>query len=142
MNYKKIKKKLNFIENSWLNVINGLILEVKNSIMIDSPFNPTGPRASTRSKDNMSLKEAIESLLRVYKLQNKYDETYIVAHWEEIMGKPIAARTTKIFIKDKKLFLGLDSAPLKKELLMAKQKMIELLNKTAQQDIISEVVFL
>ena len=70
--------------------------------MIDSPFNPKGPRASTRSKDNMSLKEAIESLMRVYKLQNKYDETYIIAHWEEIMGKPIAARTTKIFIKDKK----------------------------------------
>ena len=103
--------------------------------MIDSPFNPKGPRASTRSKDNMSLKEAIESLLRVYQLQNKFDETYVVAHWEEIMGKPIAARTTKVFIKDKKLFLGLDSAPLKKELLMAKQKMIELLNKTAQQDI-------
>jgi hypothetical protein len=58
------------------------------------------------------------------------------------MGKPIAARTTKIYIKDKKLFLGIDSAPLKKELLMAKQKMIELLNKTAQQDIIAEVVFL
>ena len=110
--------------------------------MIDSPFQPKGPRAFTRSKDNMSLKEAIESLMRIYKLQNKYDETYIIAHWEEIMGKPIAARTTKIFIKDKKLFLGLDSAPLKKELLMAKQKMIELLNKTAQQDIITEVVFL
>ena len=109
---------------------------------MDSPFSPKGPRAATRKNDSQPLKEAIESLLRVYQLQNKYDETYIVAHWEEIMGKPIAARTTKVFIKDKKLFLGLDSAPLKKELLMAKQKMIELLNKTAQQDIITEVVFL
>ena len=127
---------------SWLNLINGLNLAVKNYQMIDSPFQPKGPRASTRSKDNMSLKEAIESLMRIYKLQNKYDETYIIAHWEEIMGKPIAARTTKIYIKDTKLFLSLDSAPLKKELLMAKQKMIELLNKTAQQDIITEVVFL
>lgn len=110
--------------------------------MIDSPYNPKGPRASTRSKDHMSLKEAIESLLRVYKLQNKYDETYIIAHWEQIMGKPIAARTTKVYIKDKKLFLSIDSAPLKKELLMAKQKIMELLNKTAQQEIIAEVVFI
>lgn len=127
---------------SRLNLIIGLILGINSNTMIDSPFYPKGPRASTRSKDQLSLKEAIESLLRVYKLQNKFDETYIIAHWEEIMGKPIAARTTKVYIKDKKLFLSVDSAPLKKELLMAKQKMIELLNKTAQQDIIAEVVFL
>ena len=127
---------------SWLNLINGLILAVKNSQMIDSPFNPKGPRASTRSKDNMSLKEAIESLMRVYKLQNKYDETYIIAHWEEIMGKPIAARTQKMYIKQGKLFLQLDSAPLKKELMMAKAKMIDLINKYAHSDLIQEVVFL
>lgn len=109
---------------------------------MDSPFSPKGPRASTRKSDSSSLKEAIESLLRVYKLQAKYDETYISAHWEEIMGKPIAARTQQVYVSNQKLFLKLDSAPLKKELMMAKQALIELINKAAHQELIKEVVFL
>ena len=109
---------------------------------MDSPFSPKGPRASTRKSDSSSLKEAIESLLRVYKLQAKYDETYITAHWEEIMGKPISARTQQVYVSNQKLFLKLDSAPLKKELMMAKQPLIELINKAAHQELIKEVVFL
>ena len=62
---------------------------------MDSPFSPKGPRASSRKSDSSSLKEFIESLLRIYKLQAKYDETYVTAHWEEIMGKPIAASIRK-----------------------------------------------
>jgi hypothetical protein len=109
---------------------------------MDSPFSPKGPRAANRKSESQPLKEAIESLLRVYQLQGIYDETYIVAHWEEIMGKPIAARTKKMYIKNGKLFLQLDSAPLKKELMMAKAKMIELINKYAHSELIKEVVFL
>ena len=109
---------------------------------MDSPFSPKGPRASSRKNDSSSLKEAIESLLRVYKLQAKYDETYVTAHWEDIMGKPIAARTQQVYVSNQKLFLKLDSAPLKKELIMAKKQVIELINKSAQQELIKEVVFL
>jgi predicted nucleic acid-binding Zn ribbon protein len=109
---------------------------------MDSPFSPKGPRAATRKNDSQSLKDAIEALLRVYKLQNQFDETSIEANWEEIMGKPIAARTQKVYAKNLKLYLLIDSAPLKKELMMAKQKMIELINKHAGKNIVQEVIFL
>ena len=109
---------------------------------MDSPYSPKGPRAATRKSDSQPLKEAIESLLRVYKLQHKYDETYVTAHWEEIMGKPIAARTQKVYVSNQKLFLQIDSAPLKKELMMAKSKLIELINKQVNGEIVNEVVFL
>jgi predicted nucleic acid-binding Zn ribbon protein len=109
---------------------------------MDSPFSPKVPRAATRKNDSQPLKEAIDALLRLYKLQNQFDETSVEANWEEIMGKPIAARTTKVYAKNLKLYLQIDSAPLKKELMMAKQKMIELINKHAGKTIIEEVVFL
>jgi predicted nucleic acid-binding Zn ribbon protein len=110
---------------------------------MNSPFSPKGPRAAaTRKNDSQPLKEAIEALLRVYKLQTQFDETSVEAHWEEIMGKPIAARTQQVYAKNKKLYLKIDSAPLKKELIMAKQKMIELINKHAGKTIIDEVIFL
>ncbi len=109
---------------------------------MDSPFSPKGPRAATRKNDSQPLKDAIDALLRVYKLQNQFDETSIEANWAEIMGKPIAARTTKVYAKNQKLYLQIDSAPLKKELLMAKQKMMELINKHAGKTVIQEVIFL
>lgn len=109
---------------------------------MDSPFSPKGPRAATRKNDSQPLKDAIDALLRVYKLQNQFDETSIEANWAKIMGKPIAARTTKVYAKNQKLYLQIDSAPLKKELVMAKQKMIELINKHAGKTVIQEVIFL
>ena len=81
---------------------------------MDSPFYKKVTRASTRKNESTSLKEAIDSLLRVYKLKAKFDETFVEANWESIMGKPIAARTQKVYVSNQKLFLQLDSAPLKK----------------------------
>jgi predicted nucleic acid-binding Zn ribbon protein len=109
---------------------------------MDSPFYKKSPKASSRKNDSSSLKEAIESLLKLYKLQGKFDETYVTANWELIMGKPIAARTQKVYVTKQKLFLQIDSAPLKKELMMAKQKMIELINKSVNNEVVKEVIFL
>ena len=109
---------------------------------MDSPFYKKSPKASSKKSDSSSLKEAIESLLKIYKLQGKFDETFVSANWELIMGKPIAARTQKVYVTNHKLFLQIDSAPLKKELMMAKQKMIELINKSADNEVVKEVIFL
>jgi predicted nucleic acid-binding Zn ribbon protein len=95
-----------------------------------------------RKTGTSSLKEAIDELLALYKLQSKFDETSIVAHWEQIMGEPIAARTTQIYVKEKTLFVQFDSAPLRNELLLAKQKIISLINKSIGQETIDEVVFI
>lgn len=109
---------------------------------MDSPFYPKRIKPSTRKESSHSLKEVIESMLRVYQIQGKYEETFVSAHWEEIMGKPIAARTQKVYVHEQKLFVQITSAPLKKELMMAKQKMIDLINKHAKSDLIKDVVFL
>jgi predicted nucleic acid-binding Zn ribbon protein len=95
-----------------------------------------------RSTKALPLKQAIENMLDLYKLRSKFNETYIVAYWEKIMGLPISSRTTEIYIQDKKLFVQLDSAPLRNELLMAKSKIVTLINKEVGEDIIEDVVFL
>ncbi|MFS8617089.1 MAG: DUF721 domain-containing protein [Solitalea sp.] len=89
-----------------------------------------------------SLKEAIDLLLETYRIKGKFQETAIVAHWEEIMGKTIASRTTELYIRDQKLFLKLSSSVLRNELQMARQKIIDLLNARAGSEVIREVVFL
>lgn len=88
------------------------------------------------------LKEAIEDMLEAYKIRSKFNETYIVAYWEKIMGLPIASRTTQIYIQERKLFIQLDSAPLRNELVMAKNKIVEMINKEVGQKIVDDVVFI
>jgi hypothetical protein len=102
-------------------------------------YNRENARRKTKA---LPLKEAIEDMLELYKLRSKFNETYIVAYWEQIMGLPISSRTTELYIKERKLFVQLDSAPLRNELLLAKTKIITLLNKQVGEDIIDDVIFI
>ncbi len=95
-----------------------------------------------RKTTTAPLKEVIDEMLDYYKLRVKFDESYIAAHWERIMGAPIASRTTQIYVKEGKLFIQLDSAPLRSELLIAKNKILTMINKAIGSDLLNEVVFL
>jgi hypothetical protein len=88
------------------------------------------------------LKDAIEQMLDRYHLRNRFDQSYVVAHWDKIMGSTIASRTKKIFIKDRSLYLQIESAPLRNELVRAKSKIIELINREMKADLINDVIFI
>ncbi len=102
--------------------------------------NPASETA--RKADVFSLKEALNQLLDVYKIRGKYNETFLVASWGRIMGATIANRTEKIYINQQKLYVKMNSAPLKNELVMSKSKIIEILNREAGSEVVSDVIFL
>lgn len=95
-----------------------------------------------RKSDVSPLKEAIEEMLKAYKISGKINETKVIESWEKVMGKPIAARTTALKFKYKKLYVTLNSAPLRQELAMSKSKMIELLNKEFAEKVVEDIIFL
>jgi len=88
------------------------------------------------------LKDAIDQMLEKYRLRNRFDQSYVVAHWDKIMGSAIATRTKSVYIKDRTLFLQIESAPLRNELFRAKAKIIELINREMGSDLLEEVVFI
>jgi hypothetical protein len=65
----------------------------------------------------------------------------LITSWRQIMGNAVANRTTKVYIQDGKLFLQVNSAPLKNELQMGKTKIIEILNKEIESFRITDVIF-
>ncbi|TAD95738.1 MAG: DUF721 domain-containing protein [Bacteroidetes bacterium] len=95
-----------------------------------------------RQSEAVSLKEAIGQLLESYQLRRKFQETNLISSWEKIIGKAIARRTTKIFIKKRVFYLELDSAPLKHELVMAKSRLLEMLNEELKEKIVDDIFFL
>ncbi|WP_225986505.1 DUF721 domain-containing protein [Rufibacter sp. LB8] len=104
------------------------------------PLNPRSP--FMRKADTISLKDSIDAMLKAYKLNGKINEVQLVASWEKIMGKAISLKTQEVFVRNRKLFVRLSSAPLKHELNMAKTKVITLINSEMGQEVIDDVVFL
>lgn len=87
------------------------------------------------------LKEAIEQLLNVYKLKRKFDETSLIAAWPEIMGKAVANRTSQLYIRDRKLFIRVESSVLKNELVMIRSEIVKRMNERAGSKVLDEIIF-
>lgn len=95
-----------------------------------------------RKTNDKSLKEAIEQMLNVYKIKRRYDETGVVAAWPELVGKSVANRTKELFIRDKKLFLRIESSVIKHELMLMHSQIIDKINAEAKGVLVEEIVFL
>jgi len=96
---------------------------------------------SERKSDTSSVKDAIEAMIDSYKLRGKFDQTKLINSWESMMGKPISRRTEKIFIKDKMLFVKLNSAPLRQELTISKSKVLEIIHRHFDKNLVTDVKF-
>jgi len=93
------------------------------------------------SKYNQSsIKEAIQDLLKTYRLDGKLNEVKLLNSWEKVMGKMIANHTKDIYISKKKLFIKVDSAALRQELAYAKEKIVNMLNEEVGMEVIDGVV--
>jgi predicted nucleic acid-binding Zn ribbon protein len=95
-----------------------------------------------RKPNDKSIKEAMNQLLQVYKLQQKFDETALIAAWPEMMGVAIANRTKELYIRQKKLFVRVESSVIKNELMMMRTQIIEKMNEQAGGEVIVEIVLL
>jgi predicted nucleic acid-binding Zn ribbon protein len=95
-----------------------------------------------RKPNDKSIKEAMDQLFQVYKLQQKFDETALIAAWPEMMGVAIANRTKELYIRQKKLFVRVESSVIKNELMMMRSQIIEKMNEQAGGEVIVEIVLL
>ncbi|HEU4718842.1 MAG TPA: DUF721 domain-containing protein [Bacteroidia bacterium] len=87
-----------------------------------------------------SLKEAIQEMMQSYRLEGKMNEFRLVSAWEKVMGPVIAKYTRGIKIENRVLYVELNSAALREELLFGKQKMIRMLNEEAGAAVIDDVI--
>lgn len=93
-----------------------------------------------RKGNEQPIKDVISEMLSSYHIKDKLAEVDIVQQWEKLMGKLIAKNTQKLYIKDKKLFLFIESSALKQELTYSKSKIIEIINNESGTDLIHEVI--
>lgn len=95
----------------------------------------------SKGSNEMTIGQAINELLKTYKLEDKMTEVKLINSWENVVGKMIAKHTIEIKLKKRKLFVKMDSAAITNELTYAKTKMVKALNIEAGADILDEIVF-
>jgi predicted nucleic acid-binding Zn ribbon protein len=93
-----------------------------------------------RRSKTISLAEAVNDYIKEMNLGGKLNEIAVINSWEEIVGKAISSRTTKIFIKDHILYVHLNSSVVRNELLMLREALREKLNKNAGSEVIIDIV--
>ena len=95
---------------------------------------------SGRKSEPSPIGDAIKEMLKAFRIEDKFDETNLINQWEKVMGTPIAKRTSKVYIHNKKLYVYLNSAPLKHELSMSRDRILVLLTKEFGKPIVNEVI--
>ncbi len=86
--------------------------------------------------------QAIQELLREYHIKSKFDEANVVASWERLVGKPIAKRTKKVFVRNKVVFVELESPSMKHDLQLHKNQILEIFRKEFGTDAIGDIVLM
>ena len=94
-----------------------------------------------RTSNEAPLKDVIDRWLKAYGLDGKMKELDVINGWPEMMGTAVAHRTKEITIKNKTLYLKMDSSVMRDELSHGKQIIIQRVNEKAGFEMINDVWF-
>ncbi|MGZ3861623.1 MAG: DUF721 domain-containing protein [Bacteroidia bacterium] len=90
----------------------------------------------------ISIGSAISHFLKDNRLDKKIDSSTLHVDWKNIAGEMIHKHTTRLFIKDQKLFLQVDSSALKNELHFLNPQLIRNINQYFKKELVKEIVLL
>lgn len=92
-------------------------------------------------KKELKIGDALREVLQENHLEEKVEETRLLAEWENIIGQHINKHTLSKRISKSILYIKLDSAALRYELSFSRDKLKQALNKSVGKDVIKDIVF-
>lgn len=95
-----------------------------------------------KNDSTQHIGQAIQHLLKEYHIKSKFDEANLVASWERLVGKPVAKRTKKVFVRNKVVFVELDSAAMKHDLNLHKGQILEIFRKEFGAEAVGNIVIM
>lgn len=90
--------------------------------------------------------QSIGEILREFFTQNpeigrRLDEVRVVHAWREVLGPGVAQATREAYVRGATLHVVLDSAVLRSELMMWRDRLVCTLNERVGTDVIQEIRF-
>lgn len=93
-----------------------------------------------RRKKTLSISDVLKEYKKEMKIDNKLKELEVVHAWDDIVGKAISRHTKRVYIKDKVLYVNLDSPVVRNELMMIRELIIVRINEKAGEEMVKEVI--
>lgn len=93
-----------------------------------------------RKSYTQNIGEIIKESLKDLNIDQKMKEVHVINAWDQFVGKTVARATKGIYIKDKKLFLKIDSSVIRNELLIIKDGLIKRVNEYAGENMINDII--
>lgn len=95
-----------------------------------------------RKKNTETIGEAIRQIFAENPfLRQKIGESRVLNAWKTVMGDTIGSYTRQLYFKQGTLFVHLSSAPLRHQLVMNRQAVMQRLNAEAGMQVIQDIVF-
>ena len=90
--------------------------------------------------------QSIGDILREFFTQNpeigrRLDEVRVVHAWREVLGPGVSQATREAYVRGATLHVVLDSAVLRNELMMWRDRLVRTLNERVGTDVIREIRF-
>ena len=95
-----------------------------------------------KQKRVKSLGVSIDKFFKHHRLEGQFTEALIQSEWKNIAGVLIANHTQSIYLKGQKLYLKIDSAPLRNEMLMNKRQLVENINNSLGDEQVNQIIFI
>lgn len=92
-----------------------------------------------RSHGERPIKDVLNDLLKINRLEKGYRQAEVVAAWESVMGTTIAKKTRSIRLDGHRLIVRLDSGVVKDEFSHSKTRLMEVMNEALRHAEIREV---
>lgn len=93
-----------------------------------------------RKSKTQKISDVISECLHDLHIDRKLKEVSLVSQWEAMMGRTVALRTDKIYVRNRILYVHVTSSVLKNELLMMRQEIVDKLNENAGERLIENII--
>lgn len=93
-----------------------------------------------QQSNNQDIKTILMELVDTYRLKSRINQTKIELAWEKTMGNMVANYTKDIKVRNHKLYVTVDSAPLRQELSYGRDKILTTINRELGENYLKEVI--
>ena len=87
------------------------------------------------------LGKLVKSIIDEMGIQSKIDEAQVVETWAALAGPNVNARTQSAWVKNKTLYVKINSSAWRQELQMRKKDWLERLNQELGRKLVEDIVF-
>ena len=93
-----------------------------------------------RKRDDQPIAQVIQAWMDEYRHEGKFSQSRIRAVWAQKMGTSINRYTRDLTLVRGKLYLKIDSAPLRDQLTYQRHQIKDMLNRELGKDVVQDVV--